>query len=59
MFFVVHTILSIIPIIGWAIIPFATVAFLIIWVIVLLKALKGERYQLPIIGNYAERQAGA
>ncbi len=58
-FFVVHTILSIIPIIGWAIIPFATVAFLIIWVIVLLKALKGERYHLPIIGNYAERQAGA
>jgi uncharacterized membrane protein len=29
------------------------------WLIVLLKALKGERYKLPFIGNLAEKQAGA
>ena len=29
------------------------------WIIVLLKALKGERYKLPFIGNLAEKQAGA
>jgi len=28
------------------------------WIIVLLKALKGERYKLPIIGDLAEKQAG-
>ena len=55
---VVHTILSVIPIIGWIMIPFASLAFLIIWVIVLLKALKGQRYQLPLIGKYAGQQAG-
>ena len=29
------------------------------WLIVLLKALKGQRYKLPFIGKYAEQQAGA
>jgi len=56
---VVHTILSVIPIIGWILIPFASLGFLVIWVIVLLKALKGQRYHLPLIGKYAEQQAGA
>jgi uncharacterized membrane protein len=58
-FFAVHTILTVIPVVGWIIIPFVSVAFLIVWIIVLLKALKGERYKLPFIGNIAEKQAGA
>jgi uncharacterized membrane protein len=52
-------VLTVIPIIGWIILPFAMLAFLIIWIIVLLKALKGERFKLPFIGNLAEKQAGA
>jgi uncharacterized membrane protein len=57
--FAVNTVLSIIPVIGWILIPFVSLGFLGIWVFVLLKALKGERYQLPIIGKLAEQQAGA
>jgi uncharacterized membrane protein len=34
------------------------VGLLLIWVWVLLKAMKGLRYQLPIIGKLAEQQAG-
>jgi len=45
--------------VGWMILPFVGLAFLIIWVIVLLKALKGERFKLPFIGDLAEKQAGA
>jgi uncharacterized membrane protein len=56
--FAVDIILSVIPIVGWIIIPFAMLGFLIIWVIVLMKALKGERYKLPVIGKLAEQQAG-
>jgi uncharacterized membrane protein len=52
-------ILWIIPIIGWLICLLAFPVFLVIWIIVLLKALKGERYKLPFIGNLAEKQAGA
>jgi uncharacterized membrane protein len=29
------------------------------WIIALMKALKGERYELPIIGKFAAQQAGA
>jgi uncharacterized membrane protein len=57
--FAVHTILTFIPVIGWIIIPFASLGFLVLWIIALLKALKGERYRLPIIGNFAMRQANA
>jgi uncharacterized membrane protein len=39
--------------------PLVGIAFLVLWIIVLLKASKGERYQLPVIGPLAEKQAGA
>lgn len=57
--FAVQTALSFIPVIGWILIPFVALGFLVIWVWVLLKAMKGERYQLPFIGKLAEQQAGA
>lgn len=57
--FAVDMVLSFIPIVGWVIIPFAMLGFLVLWVICLIKALKGERFKLPLIGNFAERQAGA
>jgi uncharacterized membrane protein len=54
----VQVILSVIPVIGWIILPFAMVGLLLIWVWVLLKAMKCLRYKLPIIGKLAEQQAG-
>jgi uncharacterized membrane protein len=57
--FAVDIVLTVIPIIGWILLPFAMLGFLIIWIIVLLKALKGERFKLPFIGNLAEKQVGA
>jgi uncharacterized membrane protein len=56
--FAVHIVLSLIPVIGWILIPLASLGFLILWIILVLKALKGERYQLPIIGKFAAQQAG-
>jgi uncharacterized membrane protein len=29
-----------------------------VWIILLLKALKGERYEFPLIGKFAAQQAG-
>lgn len=57
--FAIQTILTVIPVIGWMILPFVGLGVLVLWVIVLLKALKGERFKLPLIGQYAEQQAGA
>ena len=56
--FAVHLVLSLIPVIGWILVPFVSLGFLILWIFVLLKALKGERFQLPLIGKYAAQQAG-
>jgi len=57
--FAIDMVLTVIPIIGWIILPFVALLFLVIWVWVLLKALKGERYELPLIGKFAAQQAGA
>ena len=53
----VDLILGIIPIIGWIIAPILSLGFLIVWIIVVMKASRGERYKLPFIGNLAEQQA--
>lgn len=57
--FAIDIVLTVIPIIGWILIPFVALAFLVIWIIVLIKALNGQRFKLPVIGNLAEKQAGA
>ncbi|MFZ0746981.1 MAG: DUF4870 domain-containing protein [Terracidiphilus sp.] len=57
--FAVDMVLTVIPVVGWMLLPFVGVAFLVLWVIVLLKALKGERYPLPVIGKFAAQQAGS
>jgi uncharacterized membrane protein len=31
--------------------------FLILWLVVIVKASKGERFKIPFIGNFAEQQA--
>jgi uncharacterized membrane protein len=38
--------------------PLISLAMLILWIMVLIKAFNGERFKLPIIGDLAERQAG-
>jgi uncharacterized membrane protein len=55
----IHIALGLIPVIGWILLPFASLGILIVAIIALLKALKGQRYQLPIIGKLAAQQAGA
>lgn len=57
--FAIDMLLGFIPIVGWMILPLAMLGFLVLWVICLLKAVKGERFKLPLIGNFAEQQAGA
>jgi uncharacterized membrane protein len=56
--FAIHIVLTLIPVIGWILVPFVSLAFLVIWIILLLKALKGERFSLPLIGKFAAQQAG-
>jgi uncharacterized membrane protein len=34
-----------------------SLAVLVIWVMLMIKTMNGERYKLPLIGDWAERQA--
>jgi len=51
--------INIIPILGQIVFLIGSLILFVAWVIVLLKALKGERYQLPLIGKFAAQQAGS
>jgi uncharacterized membrane protein len=52
-------VLGLIPIIGWfVLLPLFCLGVFILWIILIMKALKGERYELPVIGKFAAQQAG-
>jgi uncharacterized membrane protein len=56
---VIHILLLFIPIVGWALsLPFSLLV-IVVWVICLVKAFNGQKFALPLIGKFAEQQAGA
>ena len=56
---IVLSFINIIPLLGQLIFLVGMLILFVAWIIVLLKALKGERFKLPLIGDLAEKQAGA
>ncbi len=56
-------VLLIIPILGplliWLLSTVIGLALFILWVVLIVKALQGEAFILPIIGDFAEQQAAA
>lgn len=51
-----------IPFLGWATVllwPLISLAGFIIWLILVFKAYQGQTFKLPVIGDMAEKQAGA
>lgn len=51
-----------VPVLGWLTIliwPLLGLGGLVIWIILLLKANQGQMFKLPVIGDMAEKQAGA
>jgi len=49
-----------IPFLGWATIllwPLISLAGLIIWILLVVKAYQGQTFKLPVIGDMAEKQA--
>ena len=59
---VVHMVLHFIPLIGllFVFVDLAIgVGFFLIWLFIILKASKGEWYKLPVIGDFAEKQANS
>src|SRR5256885_5533060 len=59
----VGLILYIIPVLGhllvWLIEMVVVLGAVVIWLVLMVKALQGEAFKLPVIGDLAERQAGS
>lgn len=55
--FVISIILGWIPIIGLLVYPIWILS-MILWLLLMIKALRGERYSLPIVGKMVEGKAG-
>jgi uncharacterized membrane protein len=49
-------ILSFIPLIGWIINMLLGILGIILWIILMVKAYRGEKYKLPVAGDIAEKQ---
>ena len=41
----------------WVILPFLYLGFVILWVLLVVKAYGGQKFKLPVIGDLAEKQA--
>jgi uncharacterized membrane protein len=53
---VVSIILSFIPIVGWVLGMLLGILAFVLWIILMMKAYQGEKYKLPVAGDFAEKQ---
>jgi uncharacterized membrane protein len=54
--FVISLVLGMIPILGWLLLLPFQLLVLVLWIFLMFKAFKGEKFKLPTIGDMAERQ---
>jgi uncharacterized membrane protein len=56
---ILYSILTLIPVAGyllaWLVIPVTLLGWGILWLVLVVKAVQGETFKLPLIGNLAER----
>ncbi|MGD0565862.1 MAG: DUF4870 domain-containing protein [Candidatus Goldiibacteriota bacterium] len=55
---VLNIVLGMIPFLGWLVAIVLWPVTVILWIFLMYKAYKGERYKLPVIGDMAEKQVG-
>lgn len=53
---IIYMVLLMIPIVGWLLLPFVMLLVFILSIFTMYKAYKGEKYKLPVIGDFAEKQ---
>jgi len=46
------------PFVGWALAALVWILTVILWLILMFKAYRGEKYKLPIVGDIAEKGIG-
>jgi uncharacterized membrane protein len=51
---IINIVLSFIPFIGWALAVVIWIIGIIFWIVLMMKAYRGQKYKLPVVGNIAE-----
>ena len=46
-----------IPILGWMLFPILGLVQFVLWILLMVKAYRGEKFKLPIIGDIAEQNS--
>lgn len=54
--FVISLTAGFIPFIGWFISAFIAPITLILWILLMYKAYQGEKFKLPVIGDFVEKE---
>lgn len=54
-FSIIFGIMFLIPFVGWILFMLLWIGTLIIWILCMVKAYQGERFKLPVIGDFAEK----
>jgi uncharacterized membrane protein len=52
------SVIWIIPILGGIVSVLISIGMLVLWIVMMIKAYKGERYKLPVVGDFVEQQLG-
>ncbi len=55
-YIVLQILFSAIPLF-WIVLPFLYLGFVILWILLVVKAYQGQKFKLPVIGDLAEKQA--
>jgi uncharacterized membrane protein len=53
---VIFVVLGVIPVLGWLISVVLTPVVIILWIVLMIQAYKGEMFKLPVIGDMVEKQ---
>jgi uncharacterized membrane protein len=54
---VINLVIGIVPLIGWLISSLLSIATFVLWIALMVLALQGRIYKLPVVGDFAEQQA--
>jgi uncharacterized membrane protein len=57
--FIVSMALRFVPLLGFLINVLMWPLSVVLWIVLMVKAYKGERYKLPVVGDFVEKQLGS
>jgi uncharacterized membrane protein len=57
--FIISLVIGFIPVLGILVNILIWPLSVVLWIVLMVKAYKGERYKLPVIGDFVEKQLGS